>query len=105
MYYYRLFSLCIGLLMGSLLYAGGIKGTIVDENGEALAFATIFVKELDTGTFSNAEGKYSYRLNPGKYTIAFQFIGYESQIKTVTIGAEYVEWQIVLKKQIYDLQF
>ncbi|MEM9824568.1 MAG: DUF5686 and carboxypeptidase regulatory-like domain-containing protein, partial [Bacteroidota bacterium] len=92
------------LCIGKVSYGGGIRGSISDEKGAPLAFATIFVKELDTGTSSNAEGRFSYRLTPGKYTLSFQFIGYETLVKTVEIRADYVELDIVLKEQVYDLQ-
>jgi len=68
-----------------------IKGTLTgftidkDVNNGALAFATILVKETKTSILSDENGKYSIYLNPGKYTIEFSFVGYESFEKAVTI--------------------
>ena len=92
------------LFMGQNLSANGIKGTISDSNGKPLPFATIFVKEIGTGTSSNAKGDFSYRLPNGRYTITFQYIGYESLVKEVTIANAYVELNIQLKEQTYELK-
>jgi len=68
-----------------------IKGTLTgftidkDANNGVLAFATVLVKETKTSILSDENGKYSIYLNPGKYTIEFSFVGYESFEKTVTI--------------------
>ncbi|MEM8908053.1 MAG: DUF5686 family protein, partial [Bacteroidota bacterium] len=47
---------------------------------------------------------FAYRLDPGRYTLSFQFIGYETQVKRVDISNAYIELNIVLKEQVYDLQ-
>ncbi len=86
------------------LHANGIKGTISDASGNPLPFATIFVKEIGTGTSSNAKGDFSYRLPNGRYTITFQYIGYESLVKEVTVANAYVELNIQLKDQTYELK-
>lgn len=101
----RLFLfLFLPLLLAQSLSANGIKGTISDTNGNPLPFATIFVKEIGTGTSSNATGVFSYRLPNGRYTITFQYIGYESLVKEVTIANAYVELDIQLKDQTYELK-
>ncbi len=92
------------LLLAQNLFANGIKGTISDGNGNPLPFATIFVKEIGTGTSSNANGDFSYRLPNGRYTITFQYIGYESLVKEVTVANAFVELAIQLKDQTYELK-
>ena len=78
------------LLTAQRLFASGIKGTITDAEGQPLPFATIFVEELGTGTSTNAQGQFSYRLESGSYTITFQYIGYETVVKLVSINKEFV---------------
>ncbi len=51
-----LFFTTICALISATLFAGGISGTIKDTNGNVIPFATIYVKELGTGTTSNVEG-------------------------------------------------
>ncbi len=61
--------------------AGGkrftISGNIKDKKtGEELIGATIYIKEIKTGTTTNVYGFYSVSLNPGKYSITYTYIGY-----------------------------
>lgn len=85
-------------------FAGGIKGTIYDEAGDLLPFATIYVKELETGTSTNSDAFYEIKLSPGEYTIIYQYVGYESVTKVVTVGADFATIDVVLKTQTMVLQ-
>ena len=63
-----------------------ISGHITDKsNGEELIGATIFIKELNKGTISNLYGFYSLSLEPGNYTLAFSYLGYKTQEKTIVL--------------------
>ncbi len=94
----------LGLLCISLATFGqGIKGTIVDENGGPLPFASIYIKEKGTGTSTNLEGKFEMPLSSGIYSISFQFMGYESVQKKVQVSNDYVDLKIQLKPQVYEL--
>ncbi len=62
-----------------------LKGTIRDHKGEGLAFATVFVKEQNTGTTTNELGAYSIKLLPGSYEISFQYVGYKTQTLEISM--------------------
>ena len=63
-----------------------ISGSIKDaSNGEQLLGATVLVKELKTGTATNMYGFYSLSLIPGKYTLVFSYIGYQSVEKIIEL--------------------
>jgi len=85
-------------------FAGGVKGFIKDENNQALGFATIYVRNLKTGTTSNDEGYFEINLAPGKYDLVFQYLGYETLIKTVDIGSDFIELSIILKSISIQLE-
>jgi hypothetical protein len=89
--------------MPLLLLGGGIKGTVRNNDGP-LGFATIFVKQLGTGTATNQEGFYELSLPPGIYEIVFQYLGFESQVKNVTVGQEFIILDIMMKEQAVMLQ-
>ncbi|KAF0199149.1 MAG: tonb-dependent receptor plug [Bacteroidetes bacterium] len=70
--------------------AGGkrftISGNIKDKlTGEELIGATIYIKEIKTGTTTNVYGFYSISLNPGKYTITYTYIGYTAVEKAIEL--------------------
>lgn len=56
-----------------------ISGRLKDaSNGEELIGATVFVKELKTGTTTNIYGFYSVSLPAGNYTLVYSYVGYET---------------------------
>lgn len=92
------------ILFNSLLFAGGIRGKITDSNGASIPYATIYVKESGTGTTTNIEGDYTYRLPAGTYTVTFQSIGYETVERRIKIENDFVVTDIVLQAQTYELK-
>jgi len=57
-----------------------------DNNGEALIQATVSIKELQSGTYTNTYGFYSLTLEPGTYTIVYRYLGYEPLEKVVELS-------------------
>src|SRR5690606_40783152 len=62
-------------------------------------FATIFVQQTGTGTVSNEEGSYEFKLPSGTYEIVYQYLGYETQVRTVDVADDYVTINITMKVQ------
>lgn len=73
----RLCYLFLLLFLGEAAEAAQIYGRITDESGEALAFAAIVVEGATQGTTTNLEGYYALTLAPGRYTLVYQYLGYE----------------------------
>ncbi|MEX2335848.1 MAG: DUF5686 and carboxypeptidase regulatory-like domain-containing protein [Fulvivirga sp.] len=92
------YSLC------HLAIAGGVKGTVKGDDGQLLAFATIYVKELGTGTATNADAYYEIKLEPGNYQITFQYVGYESILKEVQVEEGFIQLDVVLETQVMVLK-
>ena len=63
-----------------------LSGFVRDaSSGEALIGATVILKELQTGTASNAFGFYSITVPKGSYTISYSFIGFKEQVTSVEL--------------------
>ena len=102
---YRLPLLFIVLLCCAFrLSASGLRGTVKADDGTPLGFTTIYVKQLGTGTTTNADGFYELTIPPGDYDVVFQYLGYETQEKKVTIGDGFAELNITMKSQVIILQ-
>jgi hypothetical protein len=97
----RILSNVLFLLIGISIHAvaGTLHGTVKSEDGSPLAFATIYIKQLTTGTTTNENGYYEINIPEGKYDLVFQFLGHETQIQSVTVDATAKELNIVLKPQ------
>ena len=85
------------------IFSQGIRGTISNEQGEAVPFANIYIPELSTGTTSNIDGKYELKLPEGKWEILFQYLGYQTQTMALTIGKTFQEINIRLITQDYRI--
>ena len=69
---------------------GEITGTVYDNNSntDPLGFAVIKIKETSISTETGIDGSYSINLKPGKYTLVFEFIGYNTiEIENVEVKA------------------
>ncbi|MCB0550551.1 MAG: carboxypeptidase-like regulatory domain-containing protein, partial [Phaeodactylibacter sp.] len=86
------------------LFAGGVSGKVTDANGAPLAFATIFVQQTGSGTTTNENGNYEIRLDPGNYTLVFQFLGYKTEAREVRIGQRMELLNVSLQEQALQLQ-
>jgi hypothetical protein len=103
------YLLCLSFLVfvsGELLFAQqtGVRGTIKADDGSALSFATIFVKQTGTGTTANEEGHYEIALNPGRHDLVFQHLGRKTEVRVVEIKQEFTELNVTLVTQDIVLQ-
>jgi len=77
----------------------GVKGTIKADDGSVLSFATIFVKQMGTGTTANEEGNYEILLKPGRYDLVFQHLGRRTEVRVVEVSENFVTLNITLIPQ------
>ena len=68
-----------------------LSGKVLDENGDPLPFATVYVRNTTNGTAANAEGEYRLTLSAGTYEIVFQYVGYKQKIEKITVGNKAVQ--------------
>ncbi|MEM7086213.1 MAG: DUF5686 and carboxypeptidase regulatory-like domain-containing protein [Bacteroidota bacterium] len=65
-----------------------IVGTVTNDKGEPLPYVNIYLENTYNGTTSNEEGNFTLDLSvAGEYTVIFQFLGYSTVKKTVTINS------------------
>ncbi len=83
---------------------GGIKGKITDQQGTPLPFAGINVKGTNLGTLSNSEGIYELSLEPGAYTVHFQYLGFRTETKEIQVTGGMVPLDISLHEQALALR-
>ncbi|MVN90109.1 DUF5686 and carboxypeptidase regulatory-like domain-containing protein [Mucilaginibacter aquatilis] len=62
-----------------------INGTVKDNTGQPVPFATVLVKNTTKGSPANAEGQYTLTLPTGTYEIQFKAIGYKQESRKITL--------------------
>ena len=82
----------------------GIKGHIKDAKGKPLAYATLYIKELKTGTVANENGYFEFATHTGEYQIDFRCLGYQSVSKQITVQQTYATIDIRLNEQMIELK-
>lgn len=94
-----IFFLCIAFSLKAQ-----VKGTVTDQKGDPLSFVSVYLNNTITGTTTNEEGNYLLNLKkPGKYTVIFQFIGFTTLKKEVTITSFPFQLNAVLKEENVQL--
>ena len=83
-------------LVSSLLFAQNkntytIQGEVKDSiNGEMLIGANVFIKDTQTGTFTDTRGLFSIKLKPGKYILVISYIGYTPKEFEFTVNKDQI---------------
>lgn len=103
----RYISLVFLLLAGTLnLYAQSqtvrINGTVKDEKGEILPYATVRLKNTSTGCTTDNNGHFSFYAKPDGQTLVVSSIGYNDYEVTLSVSTKY-PLNITLKEITYQI--
>jgi outer membrane receptor for ferrienterochelin and colicin len=69
------------------IQTGNLMGRVIDaETNYPLNNVSVIIKELEMGVYANEKGQYHiYNVPVGNYSVSFQIIGYQPQMKTDAI--------------------
>jgi hypothetical protein len=101
------FSIYFVILFSSIFYSQNfsINGKIFDKTTKSpLTYANIRIAGTSTGTATNREGLFEFRLPKGKYKFISSFIGYVSDTITVTVNENIDGLKIELIESIVNLK-
>jgi len=81
-----------------------VSGSIMDlATGEELLGATVYVKEIETGTATNLYGFYSISLPEGSYSFVYSYIGYTSIEKSINLTQNItIDIELALGQEMLD---
>ncbi len=85
-------------------FSHNLTGTIVDQMGKPISFATIYIKDISLGTTTNEEGKFEIDVPPGTYTINFRCLGYKPKTEITRIAKEVENITVILEVQYLEMQ-
>jgi hypothetical protein len=94
----RLFIFSLLLTACQATKAQKIYGTIFNDKGDLLPYASITIKGTTKGVSANDKAKYSLNIAAGTYTVVCNYLGYTTQEKKVTVNNE-TELSFVLTDQ------
>ena len=89
--------LCFVLGTYSLAFSQVLSGTVVDDNGKAIASATVVIPTLKRITSTDNDGHFLFQgISRGVYSLKFRRIGYDSLTLNVTISSDSTHFLVVL---------
>lgn len=94
----------LAIFLPALSLAQGVRGTIVDENGDPLPMVSIYMPSEQVGTTTNHEGKYEVLLDPGEYKLVFRSLGFKHREFKLTIRKTWIDLDLTLEPQSYQLR-
>lgn len=95
--------LLLPLLFLPVFALAQLSGTVRDELGEPLPFASVYVRNSTNGTVANGEGQYRLSLTRGTYEVVFQYLGFKQHIENVTIGDRPVRLDVRMQPSSLEL--
>jgi hypothetical protein len=82
--FFSLFFVCsISVMAQKQTVSGVVRDAVL---GETLIGANVLLKGTVTGAVTDVEGKFSFQLERGNYTLVASYVGYESQTKEITVA-------------------
>jgi hypothetical protein len=81
-----------------------IYGTVFNDKGDLLPYASVTIKGTSVGASANNKAKFSFTVAPGTYTVVCQHIGYAKQEKTAVVINIDEELTFVLTEQKLDMK-
>jgi hypothetical protein len=94
----RIFIFSLLIVFCQAATAQKLYGTIFNDKGDLLPYASITIKGTTKGVSANDKAKYSLNISAGTYTVVCNYLGYTTVEKKVTISAE-TELSFVLTDQ------
>jgi hypothetical protein len=99
-----LFSICLSCIcLSALAQQFTLSGKIINESGQPVPFASVYVQNTTNGTSANNEGEYTFNLKAGRYTILYKAVGYRQQMLEVDLKQNQAK-NITLDAEVYQLQ-
>lgn len=81
-----------------------IEGKVTDTSDQPLPYVNIYLENSYKGTTSNEDGKYSLEISEkGNYTVVFQFLGFSTVKKAITVSSLPYTLDIVLEESTVSL--
>ncbi|MBB1150952.1 carboxypeptidase-like regulatory domain-containing protein [Myroides sp. NP-2] len=88
----------------SLFSFAQVRGTLVDQAGIPISYATVILEQTQQGVISNDKGEYEILpKSTGNATLVFQFLGYKTERKSVQYDGRPLTLNIVLQEEEFQL--
>lgn len=91
------------VLFSTRVVCQSISGVVEDENHQPIPYANIYFRELETGTSTDASGKFFMTINPGIYRVVVSSVGFHTHSDQIIIKDKPVIKNFVLRSSSTEL--
>lgn len=100
----KLRSLFFFLVLSQALFGQTVllSGKVSDTKGQAISFASVYVKGTTVGTSANSEGEYQLRVKTGQAEIVIRAVGYQQYSSLLSHSAD-TKLNFTLQPEAYQL--
>ena len=63
-----------------------LSGKIIDDKGEPISFASIYIKNTSKGTSANFKGEFQLKIPKGTYEVVFKAIGFKQEVRSLVLN-------------------
>ena len=99
--------ICILLFFSCILIHAqdkcSLEGQIVDENGDPIPYATLFVPATTASAMANTNGEYFLTIPCNNFDLKVQCLGYESKSIELPLNSSKKDFKISLQSMAYEL--
>lgn len=103
----KILALFVCLQIAGTVFAqtSTIKGVVADSKTKETIVGASVIVDVSSGTATDINGEFTFKLAPGKHKVEFKYIGYKSQIKNIDIkDGEVLTYNIVLDPEATNLE-
>jgi len=86
------------------VFSQNFSGKIIDEEGQPIYGATVYIKETNQGLICNEKGEFQTTLSEGSYSIEYRSLGYKTLSEKITIANEDIVRNITLFEDAFELK-
>ncbi|WP_430426704.1 TonB-dependent receptor [Maribacter litoralis] len=104
--FFTVIFLSLFLCTQSQEISSSVSGTVKDNSGKPLPFASVFIEGLKLGVLTDDNGQFTIAKIPlGKYNVIVSFIGYTTQSKAIEIieNSSNIKLSYILKENVENL--
>lgn len=90
------FIVFILLFHTNIVLSQTLRGIVYDTSATPVSGASVFIKELNFGLITDAEGKFQVNIEKGQYSLICKSIGYDEAFQTTMVHDEDVSVEFIL---------
>ena len=88
----KLILLTIVFISGNFYSQYSLSGKIIDNSGDPVIGASVFIKESSSGSSSDINGQYSIKnIKKGNYNLTISIVGFKTISETIAIQSNIVK--------------